>query len=337
MTDLADAAASLDALAETARLNAERLLGGLGFEYLLAIWLFLATTLALAWVAWRLHYRATHGRGPLSFFAFLFPRAIYRHPSTWTDVQLVVVNQIFSPLSMTLGALATGLLASTTTHGLALVAPGHDPDFSWGFWPILAFTLALALVSDFATYVVHRLHHTVPALWELHKVHHSAEVMSPLTIFRKHPLFDLAARGLKAALLGPLQGLVFFAFGGPVDALVAFGANLVFSVFHMMGAGLRHSHVWLSYGPLLERLVISPAQHQIHHSRARRHWDRNFGQMFAVWDWMFGTLYVPKEHETLEFGVDDAPAREFSGLRGGLLRPIARALAVARKGARRVG
>ena len=322
-------ALQLDGALEAALGNAEDLFGGVGLHHLLAIWMFAATTLALAWIAWRLHYRARLGGGRFAFLRFLFPRRVYLHRSTWVDLQLIVVNQVFSPLSLTVTALATGLLAAGASQGLAVLLPGHDPDFEWGLWSLAGFTLAIALVSDLATYVVHRLYHTVPALWEIHKVHHSAEVMSPLTIFRKHPLFDLAARLLKAALVGPLQGVIFFLWAGPVGAMTAFGTNLVFGAFHMLGAGLRHSHVWLSYGPVLERLVISPAQHQVHHSVARRHWDKNFGQMFAIWDWAFGSLYVTRGHEELEFGIKGDPSSDFSGLRGGLVRPVVRAWQVA--------
>lgn len=326
-----------EAVLETAVRNAEALFGGVTFEYAVVIGVFAATTLVLAWVAWRLHYVGRHGRGLVSFLRFLFPRSVYLHRSTWVDVQLVAINQLFSPLTLSLTALATGAAASWTSEALGRIMPGHDPSLAWSLWPLLTFTLALAMVSDLATYVVHRLYHTVPALWEIHKVHHSAEVMSPLTIFRIHPLYDLAARGLKAVLMGPLQGVVFFVWAGPVDAMTAFGANLVFAAFHTIGAGLRHSHVWLSYGPWLERVFISPAQHQIHHSVARKHWDKNFGQIFALWDWMFGSLYVPRGYEELRFGIEGDPSANFSGVAGGLVRPVLRGWQVAtgrRRGAR---
>jgi sterol desaturase/sphingolipid hydroxylase (fatty acid hydroxylase superfamily) len=63
--------------------------------------------------------------------------------------------------------------------------------------------------------------------------------------------------------------------------------------------------VWFSYGPLLSKLFISPAQHQIHHSSARKHWDKNFGFIFAFWDLFFRSLYVPKEREELTFGLGE--------------------------------
>ena len=74
----------------------------------------------------------------------------------------------------------------------------------------------------------------------------------------------------------------------------------------MMGANLRHSHVPLSYGRRLEQVLISPLQHQIHHSIAIEHQNRNFGSKFAIWDRMFGTLITAKQVELpLRFGVPD--------------------------------
>ncbi len=83
-----------------------------------------------------------------------------------------------------------------------------------------------------------------------------------------------------------------------------FGVTAIRGVFNITGAALRHSNIWLSYGPILSRIIISPAQHQIHHSTDEKHFNKNYGEMFALWDWMFGTLYVPKEREILHFGYE---------------------------------
>ena len=53
---------------------------------------------------------------------------------------------------------------------------------------------------------------------------------------------------------------------------------------------LRHSHIWLSWGDRIEGWLISPAQHQLHHSVEPRHFDRNLGSALAIWDRWFGTL-----------------------------------------------
>jgi sterol desaturase/sphingolipid hydroxylase (fatty acid hydroxylase superfamily) len=70
---------------------------------------------------------------------------------------------------------------------------------------------------------------------------------------------------------------------------------------------------------------MSPAHHQIHHSRNPAHFNKNLGSCLAVWDWMFGTLYIPAaENERLEFGVE--PDREHAHtIRGELIAPFIRA------------
>ena len=170
-------------------------------------------------------------------------------------------------------------------------------------------------------------------------MHHSAEVLTPLTLYRKHPVYDLLGTLLRGLLIGITTGVVLYAFFGKVNVYVIGGANLVYCAFNFVGSNLRHSHVWLSYGPVLERVFISPAQHQIHHSRAMRHRDRNYGEVFALWDWMFGTLYVPRERETLEIGLADAAGNALpqphGSLRAALLVPFVDSFAALRRVFRR--
>jgi sterol desaturase/sphingolipid hydroxylase (fatty acid hydroxylase superfamily) len=92
--------------------------------------------------------------------------------------------------------------------------------------------------------------------------------------------------------------------------------------FAALGANLRHSHVWLSYGRALEHVAISPAQHQIHHSADRRHFDRNFGSALAIWDWLFGTLYVTRERERLTFGLSAAEKNHRDNVASAVIDPL---------------
>ena len=71
---------------------------------------------------------------------------------------------------------------------------------------------------------------------------------------------------------------------------------------------LQHTHMWIAFRGVFGRIFISPAHHQVHHSADPKHFNTNFGSCLALWDWMFGTLYVPqKEREPLVFGVPDHP------------------------------
>ena len=92
--------------------------------------------------------------------------------------------------------------------------------------------------------------------------------------------------------------------------------------FYLIGYNLRHSQIWLSYPRWLSYILISPAQHQIHHSIDKKHWDRNMGLIFAFWDWVFGTLYVPKGYEKLEYGISRDEPNPFNSVVEIYLKPF---------------
>jgi sterol desaturase/sphingolipid hydroxylase (fatty acid hydroxylase superfamily) len=73
----------------------------------------------------------------------------------------------------------------------------------------------------------------------------------------------------------------------------------------MLIHNFHHSHIWLRFGAFWERIFISPAQHQIHHSLNPIHHNKNYGEVLAIWDWIFGTLYVPKSQEVISVGIAD--------------------------------
>ena len=170
-------------------------------------------------------------------------------------------------------------------------------------WLLAAYTLTLFVVSDFTRYWLHRFMHTVPLFWRFHRVHHSAEVLNPLTFYRVHPIENLLF-GLRYALTtGFVTALFVYFFGAGIGLVEVLGVNVLVFVFMLIGSNLRHSHIPLSYGKMLEKWFISPAQHQLHHSRAFTH--RNFGSYLAVWDRWFGTLTLSKgkSKQALDFGL----------------------------------
>ena len=270
-------------------------------------WVYLLSFAALAWLAREVYYRNSADRGG-SFLGFLFPAEIYKHPSSALDLKLLLANRILGPSTFLSGVLLSGAsisyVATVVQTALLDLAGTEYATRELGFGLGCAVILCLTFARDFSSYATHALHHRLPLLWAFHKVHHSAEVLTPFTVYRKHPLYNLLSKVTDLAIVGPAQGLVLFLFASTPEPLLLFGVNVIFSTFHLLGSNLRHSHIWLSFGPALSRIIISPAQHQIHHSRAERHWDRNYGEVFALWDWLFGTLYIPgKEREVIEFGV----------------------------------
>ncbi len=169
----------------------------------------------------------------------------------------------------------------------------------------LLFTFSFFLFDDFTKYWVHRFMHKWPILWALHKVHHSAETLNPITVYRTHPLEGIVFSFRGAFSQGIIISLFIYLFGNKVDLVTILGVNVFVFVFHIAGSNLRHSHIGIQYWSWLEKLIISPAQHQLHHSLDLSHYDKNFGATLAIWDWIFGSLHHSEDVEGLILGIDD--------------------------------
>ncbi|WP_157619459.1 sterol desaturase family protein [Psychromonas aquimarina] len=167
------------------------------------------------------------------------------------------------------------------------------------------FALALFAGHDFSKFLVHLLFHKIPFLWRFHAVHHSASSLTPLTLYRIHSveLFINALRSLITASL--LSGLFIYLFKNNISVFDLLGVNLFVFIFNLAGSNLRHSPVYLGFGKW-ERLFISPAQHQIHHSARSRHFDKNFGSALSIWDTWFNTLMLSKDEQVKVFGIDQS-------------------------------
>jgi sterol desaturase/sphingolipid hydroxylase (fatty acid hydroxylase superfamily) len=149
--------------------------------------------------------------------------------------------------------------------------------------------LALA-VGDLGIYSIHRLAHTIPWLWRFHAVHHSAEEMDWLVAVRNHPIDLLLFR---LAAIAPLVALNI----SPA-ALAAFIAILGWQSW------LAHANVRLPYGPL-RWVLVSPEFHHWHHAAEREAHDRNYANVFACLDVLFGTVHLPAERQPLRYGIED--------------------------------
>lgn len=291
---------------------------------------FLFVSALLAAIVW---FVAVRPHKKTTLLGYLFPRAVWLHPSALLDYRLIVLRGLLSfvlvvPAFLSAIALAVALARSLRhTFGMTHNAVS-------GPWVAALFTVALFVADDLTRYLLHRTMHRVPVLWELHQVHHSAEVLTPFTLQRVHPLegFAMAVRG--SITLGLVTGVFIWLFPGQVRASLVLGVDVISFAFAALGANLRHSNVWLSYGPVLERIFISPAQHQFHHSGDPEHYDRNYGAALAIWDWMFGSLLLAGRYRRLRFGLP-AGVRNHSNTLGSVVVDPLRA--IVRRGAPRRG
>lgn len=184
---------------------------------------------------------------------------------------------------------------------------------------MVLFTLSLFVISDFTRYLLHRLLHSIPFLWEFHKVHHSAKVLTPLTFYRVHPVENLLFGFRYALSIGVVTGVFIYFFGAMISVFDILGVNALLFLFSLAGSNLRHSHIKICYPDFIEKIFISPFAHQLHHTKHYTH--KNFGGYLSVWDTLFGTLQTSKSinKQKLHFGVY---TQEFQSLSNLLFTPF---------------
>lgn len=235
-----------------------------------------------------------------------FSSEIWFSTSARADYLIFLINKfsflLIAPLLITQLTLANYLF-----NGLYELL-GHRPMYgqTWPDWTVpLLFTAFLFLLDDFFRYFLHKLLHEIPFLWAFHKVHHSARTLTPLTVFRTHPVEGLLF-SLRTVLVQAIAISVFvFFFGNKADLITVMGASVFIFLFNLTGANLRHSQVPLRYWQPLEKWLISPAMHQIHHSTRPAHFDKNYGVVLAIWDRMGGTLVHGDDADQIRYGLSE--------------------------------
>lgn len=157
-------------------------------------------------------------------------------------------------------------------------------------WPRWGQLLTLFLVRDFVHWNVHRLLHRVPFLWEFHKVHHSVEQMGFAAHLRYHWMENVVYKTLEYIPL----------------AMIGFGIDDFFIV-HMLATAVghwNHANFTANIGPF-KYLLNNPSMHIWHHAYyipEERKFGVNFGLTLSVWDYIFGTAYIPHNGRDIRLG-----------------------------------
>ena len=243
------------------------------------------------------------------------------HPSSRLDLQLYLGRQLLSWLGGAGGVAGAWWVATRLVRQLdgligspAISAPG---------WVVMAaYSLVLFLAWDLSRFALHALMHLVPGLWEVHQVHHSARVLTPLTFFRIHPLESALYQVRGALVTGLVAGLFFWLFREEATAATLLGVPAAGLVLNVLFGNLRHSHVWLRFPAPVERWLLSPAQHQLHHSADPAHHDANYGTWLSIWDRVSGTLQLAPDAPPAEFGVPEAERNHGDDLLSAWLGPV---------------
>ena len=290
-------------------------------------WLYVVTGLVLSWLVGRLVMK----RG--GAWRDIFRRENWVSASAINDYLLVFLRPLLALTVLSWAAVNGEWIANTVAGGLRSVGVAGTVNDAGAVALAGLLTVALFVVDDFLKWLAHTAFHRIPALWEFHKVHHSAEHLNFLTSERFHPVEAVMTSALVVVGIGTVNGVFIALAGGKLTPSTVAGANVLLFAVNIFGGVLRHSPFWLSFGPRVERWIISPAQHQIHHSENPRHFDKNMGVSLAVWDRMAGSLCLAEKESVTSYGIGEE-TRDFRSFSTLLLRPFLASAAIVARGLR---
>jgi len=236
------------------------------------------------------------------YLTYLFPREIYTHVSARVDIWLWLFEQLFRPLWVVSIAIVVAPGTEEILIGLLSAVFGDSPDLDAALPWMLFYSLFILLCYDFVFYCIHFAMHRVPWLWSLHKVHHSAEVLTPLTRYREHFLVGPIWAAGAALAYGFAGGIFGYLFNGGITEATLLNIGFFTLLFGFNGT-FRHYHIQFNYPRWLSLWLHSPAMHHVHHSYLPQHWDRNMAAVTSLWDRLFGTLYIPERDEYTPWGL----------------------------------
>jgi len=198
----------------------------------------------------------------------------YRLFDTLSSLSSGVTNVLKDSLGLALVLVSYPFLASR----LSVVEVSN----SWLTW-VIAF-----VVIDFAGYWNHRLSHSVNIFWNQHVIHHSSEDFNLACALRQsisNVVGYTAILLLPAALLG-----------------VPYSVIAVLAPLHLFGQFWYHTQHIGKLG-FLEYILVTPSQHRVHHAINEQYIDKNLGQIFSVWDRLFGTFQEELDEVPPRYGV----------------------------------
>ncbi|MDO6415255.1 sterol desaturase family protein [Sphingomonas sp. BIUV-7] len=247
-------------------------------------------------------------RGFRIWMTYLFPKEMYTSRSGRVDFGVWLANGlIFIPL-FEVAVIVVGLVAGVTFKDALVDVFGPAPQLVTVAWAAVAIQFfGFWFGQGIGQYSGHYAMHRVPLLWALHRAHHSAESANLFAFLRSHPLehFVNGATRVLGTAVGTSIGL-YVTTGDLLPATTAtiFWYNIIYVLIGFRS--VDHLHIPVSYGRVLDVVLGSPVMHQLHHSAEPQHMDKNMAGAGYIFDWLFGTLYVPAKGETWRWGLNDA-------------------------------
>ncbi|MEN8776311.1 MAG: sterol desaturase family protein [Polaribacter sp.] len=219
--------------------------------------------------------------GAIPLFKFNYKKWQHAIPNLFFTSTTVVINFALAFL-----LLKTADWVSVTNFGIINWLPEIP------LWLYVVF--GVLFLDFFGAYLAHYVEHKIPTLWMVHLVHHSDHKVDTTTANRHHPIESIIRFAF--TLLG------VFVVGTPIAIVFIYQSmSLVFTQF-------THANIKMSpkVDKFLSYFIVSPDMHKIHHHNMLPYTDSNYGNIFSIWDRIFGT-YLELDREKIIYGVDTFP------------------------------
>jgi sterol desaturase/sphingolipid hydroxylase (fatty acid hydroxylase superfamily) len=161
--------------------------------------------------------------------------------------------------------------------------------FHWEFSNPIVYLIAF-LAMDFGGYWYHRLSHEINYFWNIHIIHHSSEEYNLPCALRQQ--FAVVTN----LLFLLCQGILLALAGVPKEVFI------IVAPIHLFMQFWYHTRLIKNMG-FLEKILVTPSHHRVHHSMNAIYMDKNYSQIFIIWDKLFGTFQQELESEPCVFGV----------------------------------
>jgi sterol desaturase/sphingolipid hydroxylase (fatty acid hydroxylase superfamily) len=166
---------------------------------------------------------------------------------------------------------------------------------NWLPLPLWAYVvLGVLLLDFFGAYLAHYTEHKVKVLWMVHLVHHTDHHVDTTTANRHHPLESVIR------FIFTLFGVVLV--GAPI------GVVMLYQSLSLVATQFTHANIKLpkKVDEMLSWVLVSPDMHKVHHHYVLPYTDSNYGNIFSIWDRIFGTLMI-YDRDAIIYGVDTFP------------------------------
>ncbi|MGB5553464.1 MAG: sterol desaturase family protein [Flavobacteriaceae bacterium] len=235
--------------------------------------------------------------GALPLFNFRYKKWRHALPNLFFTLTTIIVNF----------ALAF-LLLKTSDWAVA-------NDFGILNWlpqmPLWAYVVLGVLLLDLiGAYLAHWVEHKVKPLWMVHLVHHTDHHVDTTTANRHHPLESVIR------FVFTIFGV--FLIGTPI------GIVMIYQSLSLVATQFGHANIKLPkrVDDVLSWVIVSPDMHKVHHHYVLPYTDSNYGNIFSIWDRIFGT-FMKMNRETIVYGVDTFPDEvENTSIKGLLKQPF---------------